>query len=457
MSSVPRFPNGFLWGASTSAYQIEGAVAQDGRGPSIWDTFCHSQGRTKDGDTGDIAADHYHRWAEDVRLLADLGANAYRFSVAWPRVQPSGSGPVNTPGLDFYDRLVDGLAERGITALPTLYHWDLPQALEDCGGWLNRETAYRFGDYAALVADRLGDRVTSWITLNEPFVHMAFGYALGLHAPGRTLGVGALPVAHHQLLAHGLAAAQLRDRGLGVLIANNCTPVRPASEAEEDVAAAAAYDVLHNRLFNDPVLLGRYPDLSILGVPADPPFVQDGDLDLIAAPLEALGVNYYNPTVVGFAGNSPSEPILLDGLPFALHPIEGVPVTAFGWPVVPSGLTDLLVGLRAQYGDALPPIYITENGCSTHDTVTEDDDAGTPRVHDPARIDFLTAHLEALHAAMDAGVDVRGYLTWSLIDNFEWAEGYSQRFGLVRVDFETQRRIPKDSYHWLRDVLAAQR
>ena len=456
MSWVPRFPQGFLWGASTSAYQIEGAVAQDGRGPSIWDTFCHSQGRTKDGDTGDVAADHYHRWAEDVRLLADLGVNAYRFSVAWPRIQPSGSGPVNTSGLDFYDRLVDGLAQHGIAALPTLYHWDLPQALEDRGGWLNRETAYRFGEYAALVADRLGDRVKSWITLNEPFVHMVFGYALGLHAPGHTLGVEALPVAHHQLLAHGLAAAQLRDRGLGVLIANNCTPVRPVSDAELDVAAAAGYDVLHNRLFNDPVLLGQYPDLSALGIPGTPDFVQDGDLDLIAAPLEGLGINYYNPTVVGFSGPGAAEPVA--DLPFTLHPIEGVPTTAFGWPVVPSGLTDLLVGLRARYGEALPPIYITENGCSTHDTIsTEDSAGGAVRVHDNARIDFIAAHLRALRAAMDAGVDVRGYLTWSLIDNFEWAEGYSQRFGLVRVDYETQQRIPKDSYHWLRDTLAAQR
>jgi beta-glucosidase len=455
MSWVPRFPQDFLWGASTSAYQIEGAVAQDGRGPSIWDTFCHSPGRTRDGDTGDVAADHYHRWAEDVRLLADLGVNAYRFSVAWPRIQPSGSGPVNTSGLDFYDRLVDGLAQHGIAALPTLYHWDLPQALEDRGGWLNRETAYRFGEYAALVADRLGDRVKSWITLNEPFVHMAFGYALGLHAPGHTLGVEALPVAHHQLLAHGLAAAQLRDRGLGVLIANNCTPVRPVSDAEHDVAAAAGYDVLHNRLFNDPVLLGQYPDLSALGVPGQPDFVQDGDMELIAAPLEGLGINYYNPTVVGLAG--PGGPEQVAGLPFTLHPIEGVPITAFGWPVVPSGLTDLLVGLRARYGEALPPIYITENGCSTHDTISADDSAGGAlRVHDNARIDFIAAHLRALRAAMDAGVDVRGYLTWSLIDNFEWAEGYSQRFGLVRVDFETRRRIPKDSYHWLRDALAAQ-
>jgi len=447
MSSLPRFPEGFLWGASTAAYQIEGAVAEDGRGPSIWDTFSHLEGRTKEGDTGDVAADHYHRWPEDVALLTELGANAYRFSIAWPRIQPSGSGPANPRGLDFYDRLVDALGERGITPLPTLFHWDLPQPLEDEGGWLNRQTAYQFAQYAALVADRLGDRVKLWITLNEPFIHMTLGYALGMHAPGRTLGLDALPVAHHQLLAHGLAAGELHDRGLGVLISNNCTPVRPASEAEHDVAAAAIYDALHNRLFNDPVLLGTYPDLSALGPEAYPSFVEDDDLKLIHAPLEGLGINYYTPSVVEYA-----DPTGNDGLPFTLNEIEGVPTTAFGWPVVPDGLRELLVGLRSRYGSALPPIYITENGCSTSDVLTNDG-----RVHDTERIDFLTGHLGALREAMAAGVDVRGYLTWSLIDNFEWAEGYSQRFGLVYVDYPTQRRAPKDSFYWLRDEIAAQR
>ena len=447
MSVLPKFPEGFLWGASTAAYQIEGAAAEDGRGPSIWDTFSHTEGRTKDGDTGDVAADHYHRWAEDVALLGDLGANTYRFSIAWPRIQPTGSGPANTRGLDFYDRLVDALAQRGITALPTLFHWDLPQELEDAGGWLNRQTAYRFAQYAALVADRLGDRVKSWITLNEPFIHMSLGYALGTHAPGRALGLGALPVAHHQLLGHGLAAEELHERGLAVLLSNNCTPVRAASDAEHDQAAAAVYDTLHNKLFNDPVLLGRYPDLSALGPEGDASFVEDGDLKIISTPLDGLGINYYNPTVVGYG--DPAENL---GLPFVFHAIEGVPTTAFGWPVVPSGLTELLVGLRAEYGAALPPIYITENGCSTNDTVGEDG-----RVHDGARIDFLDRHLRAVHDAIEAGVDVRGYLTWSLIDNYEWAEGYSQRFGLVRVDYDTLRRSPKDSYYWLRDVLAEQR
>jgi beta-glucosidase len=268
-----------------------------------------------------------------------------------------------------------------------------------------------------------------------------------MHAPGRTLGLDALPVAHHQLLAHGLAAGQLHDRGLGVLIANNCTPVRPATEDEHDVAAAAVYDALHNRLFNDPVLLGSYPDLSALGPEAYPSFVEDDDLKVIHEPLEGLGINYYTPSLVGYA-----DPAANDGLPFTLEEFEGVPTTAFGWPVVPDGLRELLVGLRDRYGSALPPIYITENGCSTHDVLTNEG-----RVHDTERIDFLTGHLGALREAMAAGVDVRGYLTWSLIDNFEWAEGYSQRFGLVHIDYPTQRRTPKDSFYWLRDEIAAQR
>ena len=448
MKTIPEFPEGFLWGAATSAYQIEGGATEGGRGPSIWDTFTHSDGPSPGAATGDIACDHYHRWPEDVALLADLGANAYRFSISWPRIQPTGTGPANEQGLDFYDRLVDGLAEHGIAAVPTLYHWDLPQALEDEGGWMNRQTAYHFAEYAAVLADRLGDRVTTWITLNEPFIHMAFGYALGIHAPGRTLGLGALPVAHHQLLAHGLAAAELRSRGLKVAIANNCTPVHAASDAPDDLAAAAAYDTLHNRLFNDPLMFGRYPDLSAFGAPADLPFVEDGDLKLISAPLDLLGINYYNPTLIAAADPATAQE---GDLPFDIRAIEGVPTTAFGWPVVPEGLTEILVALRARYGDALPPIVITENGCSTRDTVEADG-----QIHDTERIEYLDGHLHAVHDAIAAGVDVRGYLTWSLIDNFEWAEGFEQRFGLVRVDFDTLERIPKDSYDWYRSVIAAQ-
>ena len=445
---LPGFPPGFHWGVSTAAYQIEGAVAQDGRGPSIWDTFSHTEGRTKDGATGDVACDHYRLWERDVALMARLGVDAYRFSIAWPRVQPTGVGPANPAGLDFYERLVDALLEHGIRPLPTLYHWDLPQPLQDAGGgWLNRDTAYRFADYAGLAAERLGDRVKTWITLNEPMVHLAFGYAFGVHAPGEALMFDAFPVAHHQLLGHGLAVPVLRGFGAEeVSIANNCTPVRAASQSPADVAAAAGYDAFHNGLFLDPLFLGRYPDLTGLGIADGGGHIRPGDLRIIGAPIDVLGVNYYNPTMIAAA--DPAE----TGLPFEFQEIEGVPRTAFDWPVVPEGLTELLVGLKERYGAALPPILITENGCSTAD---EPDSAGV--VHDEARIDFLDAHIRALHAALEDGVDVRGYLTWSLLDNFEWAEGYSQRFGLVRVDYETLERIPKDSYRWFASALAAQR
>ncbi|MEU4237284.1 GH1 family beta-glucosidase [Actinoplanes sp. NPDC026619] len=432
MGSLTGFPDGFEVGVSTAAYQIEGAAAEDGRGPSIWDTFAHTPGKTLGGDTGDVACDHYHRMGEDLGLMAGLGVAAYRFSIAWPRIQPDGSGEPHRLGLDFYDRLVDGLLERGIAAVPTLFHWDLPQALEDQGGWLSRETSFRFAEYAGIVADRLGDRVSRWITLNEPIVHMAQGYAFGSHAPGQALGFEALPVAHHQLLGHGLAVAALRAHGAAqVMITNNCTPVWPASGDEADQAAAMIYDGFHNRLFNDPVLLGKYPDF--LGAMLEP-VVHDGDLAIIRTPIDALGVNYYNPTRVG----APTQ----EDLPFDMRAIDEFPLTAFGWPVVPDGLHELLTGLKATYGDDLPPVYITENGCST--------DEGTK---DQFRIDYLDKHLGAVKRAIADGVDVRGYYVWSLLDNFEWAEGYSQRFGLVHVDFETQERTPKDSYHWLAAAL----
>ncbi|GAA0922396.1 GH1 family beta-glucosidase [Nonomuraea longicatena] len=430
----------FLWGTATAAYQIEGAAAEDGRGPSIWDTFSHTPGRVRDGHTGDVACDHYHRFAEDVALMAGLGVNAYRFSISWPRVLPAGSGAVNAKGLDFYERLVDTLLAAGIAPVPTLFHWDLPQELEDRGGWLNRDVSALFADYAAVVADRLADRVPMWITLNEPFVHMAFGYGLGVHAPGRTLLVEALPTAHHQLLGHGLAVRALRAAGAGkVLIANNHTPVWPASGHPGDQVAARAYDTLHNRLFLDPLLLGAYPDLSAYGNGMDG--VRDGDLGVISTPIDGLGINYYNPTRIA----APTE----DGLPFAEAPLTGYPTTAFGWPVVPDGLRELLVGLTTRYGTALPPLYVTENGCSQDDTRSP---GGT--VDDPARIAYLEGHLAAVERARAEGADVRGYFVWSLLDNFEWAEGYHQRFGLVHVDFATGERTPKASYHWLRDHLA---
>ncbi|MGW3497687.1 GH1 family beta-glucosidase [Streptomyces sp. NPDC001020] len=443
----PRLPADFAWGASTAAYQIEGAADEDGKGASIWDTFVRRPGAVRDGHTGDVACDHRHRFDEDVTLMSRLGLDAYRFSVSWPRILPTGAGRVEPRGLDFYDRLVDALLDAGIEPTPTLFHWDLPQALEDEGGWLNRETADRFAVYAAVVAERLGDRVKRWITLNEPFVHMSFGYGFGVHAPGRALMLDALPVAHHQLLGHGLATAALRATVPGgqILIANNCTPVRLRYDAQQDkdVAAAAAYDALHNRLFNDPLLLGSYPDLSAYGM-TDPSWggvVRDGDLATIAAPLDGLGVNYYNPTWV----TAPADPAA--ALPFDLtEPTEPYERTAFDWPVVPDGLTELLTGLKARYGDDLPPVWITENGCSQP--------AG---LHDQARIQYLAGHIAAVARAVSRGVDVRGYFAWSLLDNFEWAEGYHQRFGLVEVDFATQRRTPRASFQWYRDLIASQR
>jgi beta-glucosidase len=442
---MPRFPVGFAWGAATAAYQIEGAVAEDGRGPSVWDTFSHRAGAVRHGDTGDVAADHYHRWPEDIGLMSALGIAAYRFSIAWPRVQPGGQGPANERGLDFYDRLTDALLAGGITPIPTLFHWDLPQPLEDEGGWLSRDTAYRFADYAQLTAERLADRIPLWITLNEPFVVMSMGYGLGTHAPGRTLLLGALPAAHHQLLGHGLATAALRSAGARqVAITNNYAPAWPASDSPADVAAAAAYDTLQNRLFTDPVLLGAYPDLSAFGLGADPDYVRAGDLELISGPIDVLGVNYYAPARLSALPDGP--------LPFQREPIPGYPVTAFGWPIVPAALRELLLLLRERYGPALPPVYITENGCSTDDVMAPDG-----AVDDQPRIRYLDGHLRALHEAITAGVDVRGYLTWSLIDNFEWAEGYSQRFGIVHVNFATQQRTPKASFSWYRDFIAAQR
>jgi beta-glucosidase len=444
-ADFPRFPPGFSWGVATAAYQIEGAVTADGRGESVWDTFCRRPGAIRDGHTGDVADDHYHRWPEDVALMAALGIGTYRFSLAWPRIQPTGAGPANQAGLDFYERLVDGLLANGITPMPTLFHWDLPQPLEDAGGWMSRDTAYRLADFASIAATRLADRVPLWITLNEPFVVTALGYALGIHAPGRTMMLDALPTAHHQLLGHGLAVAALRASGARqVAIANNYAPAWTASDSPADVAATGAYDVLHNRLYTDPLLLGRYPDLAALGVgAAGLDCVHDGDLATISAPIDALGVNYYAPTRVAAPPDGP--------LPFALQPISGYPVTAFGNPVIPAGLSELLTTLADRYGSSLPPVYITENGCSF-----DDEPGDTGQVDDQQRIGYLDGHVRAVADAIASGVDVRGYLVWSLLDNFEWAEGYHQRFGLVHVDYDTLRRTPKASFGWYRDVIAAQ-
>jgi beta-glucosidase len=415
----------FLWGVSTAAYQIEGAVTEDGRGVSIWDTFAHEPGRIATGETGDVACDHYHRYAEDVDLMAALGVDAYRFSVAWTRIQPDGRGPANADGLDFYERLVDLLLARGIAPVLTLFHWDLPQALQDEGGWFNRDTAARFGEYADLVAARLGDRVALWLTLNEPFVHTVFGHAFGLHAPGQALLFDALPTAHHQLLGHGYAVAALRGRTTApIALANNYSPVRVFGDSEADHLAAATYDALHNRLFTEPLLGRGYPEGFDLPV-------RDGDLDIIAAPIDALGVNYYNPTGV----RAPSS--IDAGLPFDLVPLEGYPITDFGWPVVPEGLDAVLTRL---WNDYRLPLYVTESGCAYPESPD-----------DRHRVDYLASHIDALEAARGRGADVRGYFVWSILDNFEWAEGFSKRFGLVHVDFDTLVRTPKSSYEWYRE------
>ncbi|MCH0559131.1 GH1 family beta-glucosidase [Streptomyces sp. MUM 16J] len=430
--SIPRFPDGFLWGVSTSAHQIEGAAQE--REPSVWDEFTSEPGRVKDGSTAAVACDHYHRYPEDVALLADLGVDAYRFSISWPRVDSPG-------GLDFYDRLVDELCAAGVRPVPTLFHWDLPASLD----WLQRDTAARFADYVTVVAERLGDRVDKWITLNEPAEHTLLGHALGTHAPGKQLLFDALPVAHHQLLAHGLAVRALRATGAADIgIANSHGPTRPASVEPADTEAADFYDLLLNRLFAEPVILGRYPDGLGELMSKD----VESDLKVIAEPLDWYGINYYAPTRVGAPRDGDSEyggMRMPPGLPFSLREIEGVPVTDFGWPIVPEALTELLCGFRERYGARLPPIIITENGCSGEG------------VDDQGRIAYLDAHLRALHTALEAGVDVRGYFVWSLMDNFEWAEGYARRFGLVHVDYETQKRTPKASYQWFRDVLRAQR
>jgi beta-glucosidase len=423
---IPAFPAGFRWGVSTSAHQIEGAA--ETRERSVWDAFSDRPGRVRDGSTAAVACDHCRRYREDVALLAGLGVDAYRFSVSWPRVNSPG-------GLDFYDRLTDELCAAGVRPVPTLFHWDLPLGLD----WRQRATADRFAGYVARVADRLGDRVGSWITLNEPAEHTLLGHALGVHAPGERLLFDALPVAHHQLLAHGLAVRALRAAGADDLgIANSHGPTWPASGQPADREAADLYDTLLNRMFADPLLLGRYPD----GIGELMPGDVDADLKVIAEPLDFYGLNYYAPARVGAPDGTDQFGA---GLPFSRREIPGRPVTGSGWPVVPEALTDLLTGFRARYGDRLPPIVITENGCAYDG------------VDDQARIAYLDGHLRALHEALTAGVDVRGYFVWSLLDNFEWAEGYAHRFGLVHVDFTTQRRTPKASYRWFREVVREQR
>jgi len=440
------FPPGFRWSAATAAFQIEGSRAADGRGRSIWDDFVATPGAVRDGATADPGPDSYRRHREDVALLTALGVDRYRFSISWVRIQPEPGGPVSRAGLDYYRRLADDLLEAGVTPFATLYHWDLPSVLEERGGWLDRDTALRFGEYAEIVAQSLGDTIRHWYTLNEPVSTSLQGYAVGTLAPGRQLLFGALPTVHHQLLAHGLALRTLRAAGAEeVGIVNNHTLVLPASQTDPDLAAAAVYDLLHNRVFADPVLTGAYPDLEAFGIPPMP--VEEGDLELISAPGDFYGINFYNPTTVAAAPEG--SPV-----PFEIVPTPGAPVTGFGseWPIVPAALTGLLLDLRERYGDRLPSLVIGENGAS----FPEPDHVDGP-VLDAERISYLAGHIDAVGAAAAAGVDVREYTVWSLLDNFEWADGWSQRFGLVHVDFDTSARTPKASFDWYRALIAEAR
>jgi beta-glucosidase len=445
---VGGFPSGFRWGVATSAYQIEGAVSADGRTPSIWDTFCRVPGAIDNGDTGDIACDHYHRMPADVALIKDLGLDTYRFSVAWPRVQPRGKGPVNAAGIGFYDRLVDELLAQGIDPWVTLYHWDLPQELEDAGGWPVRDTAYRFAEYAMLVFDALQDRVNTWTTLNEPWCSAMLGYAYGLHAPGRREYPAAIAAVHHLLLGHGLATQQMRaaaPRKLDIGITLNVATAYPASDAAPDVDAARRADGMGRRIYLDPLVHGHYPadvvaDLAREGVELP---IEDGDLEIIAAPIDVLGVNYYTtsriegrpPSVSDAEWETISWPIGIDAV---RNVSRGLPRTAMGWEVDPDGFSALLRRIHDEYPPV--PLVITENGSAWDDVIDAD---GT--IDDPERVAYLRSHLAAVLDAIADGVDVRGYLAWSLLDNFEWGLGYSKRFGIVHVDYDTQTRTRKAS------------
>ena len=448
---VGKLPNdadalaGMHFSAATAAFQIEGARTAAGRGRSIWDDFVDAPGNVIDGSPAEPGPDSFHRFDEDIALLAGLGVDRYRFSISWTRVIPNvgTDASVKPAGLGYYDRLVDGLLAAGITPEPTLYHWDLPVALEASGGWLNRDTVHRFGDYTEVVADRLGDRVGHWYTINEPASTSLQGYALGELAPGQTLLFEALPTVHHQLLAHGIAAPILRENGaVQAAPTLNHSLILPASEAADDQAAAGLLDVIHNRLFTDPLLLGTYPDLSAFGVELP---IEDGDMELISAPNEVYGFNYYNPTTVR-ASEGP--------LPFEMVPTPGAPVTGFGpmWPIRPDTMRDFLIDMARRYESALPPIIITENGASFPEPDTTDTE-----ISDSDRIDYLRDHLGAVIEAKEAGVRIDGYTVWSLLDNFEWADGWSQRFGLVHVDMRTGTRTPKASFRWYRDLISAAR
>ena len=467
MTSPQRtFPQDFLWGSATASYQIEGAFDEDGRTFSIWDTFCRTPGKVLNGDNGDVADDHYHRWADDVALIKGLGLQAYRFSLAWPRIQPGGSGAFNPKGIAFYSRLVDALLEAGVQPVTTLYHWDLPQELEDAGGWANRETALRFADYAEHVAGALGDRISVWTTLNEPWCSAFLGYGSGVHAPGRVNGEDALKAAHHLNLGHGLAGRAIKsvlgdDTQISVTLNLHVTrPVDPGSAADRD--AVRQLDAVGNRVFLGPMLDGAYPAdlLADTKSVTDWSFVKDGDEATAAVPLSVLGINYYSTSrarrydgvgpksQADGHGDSEGTPwVGADDIEFLQQP---GPYTAMGWNIDPSGMEELLTDIGRRYPNL--PLMVTENGAAFYDTVSEDG-----QVHDADRVSYLHGHIDAVGRAIDAGVDVRGYFLWSLLDNFEWAHGYTKRFGIVHVDYATGRRTWKDSAWWYRDLVRESR
>jgi beta-glucosidase len=428
------FPPDFVWGVATSAFQIEGAASEDGKGPSIWDRFCRLSGVIADGSDGNVACDHYHRWADDLDLIASLGVGAYRFSVSWPRVRPGGSGAWNSKGLDFYDRLVDGLLARGVTPYLTLNHWDLPDELQAKGGWADRDTVYRFVEYARGMAARLGDRVASITTHNEPWVMAMLGHENGIFAPGVKNRATAMQVSHHLLLSHGLALQSIRAQGcrakLGIVL--NLAPLQPATDSAEDKAKTHLEDGLLLRWYMDPLFKGCYPQDVLTHLGADAPQMQAGDLAAIASPMDYLGVNYYSRGVVSAAGPWDTKS-------------SGLALTDMGWEIYPEGLTELLLRLHRDY--AVPPIYVTENGCAMADQLV----AG--QVKDSGRIDYIHRHIDAMAEAMRQGVRLDGYMVWSLLDNFEWAFGYEKRFGIVHVDYASQVRTLKDSALWYRDFV----
>ncbi len=447
------FPPDFLWGAATSAYQIEGAVHEDGRAPSAWDRFAVRPGATYLGQTGEIAADHYHRMEADVALMADLHLSAYRFSLSWPRILPQGTGAVNERGLDFYDRLVDTLLARNIRPLATLYHWDLPLTLQDRGGWLVRDTAYAFADYAEVVARRLGDRVDWWITHNEPWCSAYLGYALGIHAPGLRDKQLAVEAGHHILLSHGLAVPRMRAHlspQAQVGIALDFYPVYAADDRPETLLAVKQVDTFRNRWFLDPIMRGEYPDGLFTNMGAVPPPIHTDDLSIISTPIDFLGVNYYTRKLV----QSPIDSASINSIPADsyedMEHIPGASYTEMGWEIFPAGLANILTRIHNEY--APKSLVVTESGAAFDDQWD-----GTHNVHDQQRVEYLQEHIQTVAEVLRQGVPIKGYVVWSFLDNFEWSEGYRKRFGLVYVDYPTQTRIIKDSGHWYASFVASQR